>query len=143
MNDLYVFARFLAANVTDIIDPEPLNVGGIWQTLQVAALARAHRGDLAPHGAESPFKTMVNLQICAVTPNIFIQECFDEFPEPWTSDVLKGFMRVEDGHLAIPQAPGIGVELDEVEAKKHPYSEKHFLRFFEPGWERRDVAPDA
>jgi len=137
MHELHEYARFLAANVTDIINPEPLGVGGIWKCLQVAALAQAHRVDLAPHNAESPLKTMVNLHICAVTPNIFIQECFDDFLEPWTEDVLKGFVRVEDGHLPIPQAPGIGVELDEEEAGKHPYSEKHFLRMFEPGWERR------
>ena len=44
---------------------------------------------------------MVNLHICAVTPNLFIEECFDDFLEPWTEDVLKGFVRVEDGHLTI------------------------------------------
>ena len=137
IHELYDFARFLSMNVTDIIDPEPLSVGGIWKCLQVAALAEAHRVDLAPHNAESPYKTMVNLHICAVTPNIFVQECFDEFLEPWTSDVLRGFVRVEDGHLAVPQAPGIGVDLDEAEARKHPYSEHHFMRLFEPGWERR------
>ena len=137
MRDLHVFARFLAANVTDIINPEPLGVGGIWKCLQVAALAQAHRVDLAPHNAESPLKTMVNLQICAVTPNIFVQECFDDFLEPWTSDVLKGSVRVEDGHLTIPQAPGLGVELNEAEARNHPYSEDHFMRMFEPGWEQR------
>jgi len=143
MHELHEFARFLSMNVTDIINPEPLGVGGIWKCLQVAALAEARRVDIAPHNAESPFKTMVNLHICAVAPNIFIEECFDEFLEPWTEDVLKGYVRVEDGHLPIPQAPGIGVELDEEEAKKHPYSPHHFLRMFEPGWERRDVAPSG
>ncbi|MCH7740373.1 MAG: mandelate racemase/muconate lactonizing enzyme family protein [Chloroflexi bacterium] len=140
MHELHDFARFLAADVTDVINPEPLGVGGIWRTLQVAALARAHHAELALHNAESPLKTMVALQICAVTPNIFIQECFDDFLEPWTEDVLKGYMRVENGHLQMPDAPGLGVELNEAEAAKHPYGDTHFLRMFEPGWERRDVA---
>lgn len=143
MHELHDFARFLAADVTDIINPEPLGVGGIWRTLQVAALAQAHHAELAIHNAESPLKTMVNLQICAVTPNIFIQECFDDFLEPWTADVLKGFVRVRDGYLEIPQAPGLGVELDETEATKHPYSPHNFLRLFEPGWERREQALDS
>jgi len=125
--DPRLFARFLAEDVTDIVNPEPLGVGGIWRTLEVAAIARAHDCDLALH-------------ICAVTPNIFIQECFDDFLEPWTSRVLKGYLRVKDGHLEMPDAPGIGVELDEREAKKHPYSPKNFLRLFEPGWERREGA---
>ena len=83
---------------------------------------------------------MVALHIDAVTPNVFIQECFDDFLEPWVTDVLKGFHRVEDGHLTMPTAPGIGVTLNEEEAKKHPYSKSNFLRMFKPGWEKRDTA---
>jgi galactonate dehydratase len=140
MHELHDFARFLAADVTDVINPEPLGVGGIWRTIQIAGLAMAHHAELALHNAESPLKTMIALQICAVTPNIFIQECFDDFLEPWTEDVLHGYLRVENGHLQMPDAPGLGVTLDEEEAAKHPYSPKHFLRMFRPGWERRDVA---
>ncbi|NQW16924.1 MAG: mandelate racemase/muconate lactonizing enzyme family protein [Chloroflexi bacterium] len=140
MHELHDFARFLAADVTDVINPEPLGVGGIWRSIQIAGLARAHHAEIALHNAESPLKTMVALQICAVTPNIFLQECFDDFLEPWTEDVLHGYLRVENGHLQMPDAPGIGVELDEEEAMKHPYSPKHFLRMFRPDWERRDVA---
>jgi len=142
MRELHQFAEFLAANVTDVINPEPMGVGGIFRSIQVAALARAHHAEIALHNAESPLKTMVALQICAVTPNIFIQECFDDFLEPWTEEVLKGFLRVENGSLTMPDAPGLGVELDEDEARKHPYGKSNFLRMFEPGWERRDVAPD-
>ena len=83
---------------------------------------------------------MIALQIDAVTPNVFIQECFDEFLEPWVTDVLNGFVRVEDGYLKIPDEPGYGVELDEAEAAKHPYGKSNFLRMFQPGWERRDFA---
>ncbi len=143
MQELHDFARFGDAGVTASFNPEPLGVGGIWRTLQVAALAQAHHAELALHNAESPLKTMVALQICAVTPNIYIQECFDDFLEPWTGEVLKGFVRVKDGHLEIPQAPGLGVELDEDEARKHPYSKHNFLRLFQPGWERRGAAGDA
>ena len=140
MHELHDFARLLAADVTDIINPEPLGVGGIWRSLQIAGMARAHHAQLALHNAESPLKTMVALQICAVTPNIFIQECFDDFLEPWTEDVIGGYERVVDGHLRIPETPGLGVEINEEEAAKHPYSPKHFLRMFRPGWERRDAA---
>jgi galactonate dehydratase len=126
MHDLHDFVRFLAADVTDVINPEPLGVGGIRRSIQIAGLARAHHAELALHNAESPLKTMIAIQICAVTSNIFIQECFDDFLEPWTEDVLHGYLQVENGHLQMPTAPGLGVELDEEEAKKHPYSPKHF-----------------
>ena len=140
MHALHEFGEFLSHNVTDVINPEPLGVGGIWRSLQIAGIAEAHHAEIALHNAESPFKTMVALHIDAVTPNVFIQECFDDFLEPWVSDVLTGFVRVKDGHLEMPDAPGIGVELNEEEAKKHPYGKSNFLRMFRPGWEKRDTA---
>lgn len=140
MHALHEFGEFLSHNVTDVINPEPLGVGGIWRSLQIAGIAEAHHAEIALHNAESPFKTMVALHIDAVTPNVFIQECFDDFLEPWVSDVLTGFVRVKDGHLEMPDAPGIGVELNEEEAKKHPYGKSNFLRMFTPGWEKRDTA---
>jgi galactonate dehydratase len=140
MHAIHEFGEFLSHNVTDVINPEPLGVGGIWRSIQIAGIAEAHHAEIALHNAESPFKTMVALHIDAVTPNVFIQECFDDFLEPWVTDVLKGFHRVEDGHLSMPTAPGIGVTLNEEEAKKHPYGKSNFLRMFKPGWEKRDTA---
>jgi len=134
------FADFLSHKATDVINPEPLKVGGIWKSLQIAGIAAANHAEIALHNAESPFKTMVALHIDAVTPNVFIQECFDDFMEPWVSDVLSGFHRVKDGYLEMPTAQGIGVELNEKEAKKHPYGKSNFLRMFRPGWEKRDTA---
>lgn len=140
MHAIHEFGEFLSNNVTDVINPEPLGVGGIWRSLQIAGIAEAHHAEIALHNAESPFKTMVALHIDAVTPNVFIQECFDDFLEPWVNDVLTGFIKVEDGHLTMPTAPGIGVTLNEDEAKKHPYGKSNFLRMFRPGWEKRDTA---
>ena len=140
MHAIHEFGEFLSHNVTDVINPEPLGVGGIWRSLQIAGIAEAHHAEIALHNAESPFKTMVALHIDAVTPNVFIQECFDDFLEPWVSEVLSGFLRVENGYIRMPDAPGIGVELNEDEAKKHPYGRSNFLRMFRPGWEKRDTA---
>ena len=140
MHAIHEFGEFLSHNVTDVINPEPLGVGGIWRSLQIAGIAEAHHAEIALHNAESPFKTMVALHIDAVTPNVFIQECFDDFLEPWVSEVLSGFLHVENGYLRMPDAPGIGVELNEDEAKKHPYGRSNFLRMFRPGWEKRDTA---
>ena len=140
MHALHEFGEFLSENVTDVINPEPLGVGGIWRSIQIAGIAEAHHAQIALHNAESPLKTMVALHIDAITPNVFIQECFDDFLEPWTEDVIQGFHRVKDGFLEIPEAPGIGVLLNEEEAKKHPYAKTNFLRMFKPGWEKRDTA---
>jgi len=36
-------------------------------------------------------------------------------------DVFPRQLRFEDGHLLPPEEPGLGVELDEEAAKRHPF----------------------
>ena len=131
------FARLLESGVVDIIQPELLAVGGVLGLSKVAALAEAFEAFVAPHNAQSPFTTVVNVHVDAAAPNALIQECFDDFLVPWSREVLSGWARIVDGYLEVPDAPGFGVELDEAEAAKHPYADRNFLRLFEAGWERR------
>jgi galactonate dehydratase len=44
-----------------------------------------------------------------------------------------GIPVVEDGYIKVNEAPGLGVSLNEKEARKHPYGERNFLRLFESG----------
>ena len=136
MHELHDFARFLNADVTDIINPEPLGVGGVWRTLQIAGMARAHHAQLAPHNAESPLKTMIALHIDAVTPNIYIQECFDDFAPDFVREAVIGFPRVKDGYFSPPEAPGLGIDLNLDVIKEHPYRFGHF-NLFADDWQRR------
>jgi galactonate dehydratase len=136
-NTLTQFSRLLAHDCIGIVQPETLGLGGIWRTLQVAAIARAHHVELAPHNAESPVKTVIATHIGAVVPNLLIQECFDQFLEPWVYDLLQGIVTVKDGYLEVPEEPGLGIQITEAEAAKHPYGADHFLRLFSPGWESR------
>ena len=131
------FSRLLSQDCVSIIQPEPLAIGGLWRTLQVAAIAQAHHAELAPHNAESPVKTVVNAHIGSVVPNFLIQECFDQFLEPWVHELFRGMVVVKDGYLAVPQRPGLGIEINEAEAAKHPYGADNFLRLFSVGWESR------
>jgi len=131
------FARLLESGAVDIVQPELLAVGGVLGLTKVAALAEAYEAFVAPHNAQSPYTTAVNVHVDATLPNVLIQECFDEFLVPWSREVLTGWVTVRDGYLEVPDAPGFGVELNEAEAAKHPYADRNFLRLFEAGWERR------
>ena len=131
------FSRLLSQDCVSIVQPEPLSLGGIWRTIQVAALAQAHHAELAPHNAESPVKTVVNAHIDAIIPNLLIQECFDQFLEPWVQELFEGMAVMKDGYMEVPQRPGLGIEVNEAEAAKHPYGPDHFLRLFRTGWESR------
>ena len=136
-NRLSQFMELLSYRVVDIVQPETLRIGGIAGARKAAALAEAAEAFVALHQAQSPLNTAINAHIHASIPNFLIQECFDDFLDPWSREIMHGVPRVKDGSLEPSDAPGIGVELDEAEMAKHPYGESNFLRLFEDGWEKR------
>jgi galactonate dehydratase len=132
------FAELLAHNTVHILQPDPSNLGGIWKTRQVCAMVDAHYGVVAPHQAQGPISTATCVQIGACTPNLLVQELFDEFNVSWERDLVDQSPHVVDGKIAIPEGPGLGVDLNWAEVEKHPYEISNFLPLFAPGWERRE-----
>jgi galactonate dehydratase len=139
-NRLSQFVDLLAGRQVSIVQPETLSIGGISGARKAAAIAEAAEAFVALHQAQSPLNTAVNAHIHATLPNFLIQECFDDFLPSWSREIMHGVPRVEDGYLEPPDAPGIGVELDEAEMAKYPYGPNNFMRLFEEGWERRRSA---
>ena len=137
------FADLLAHDSVHILQPEPLFLGGIWRTRQVAAMADAHYAVVAPHNAQGPVCTAISRQLGACIPNFYIQESFDEFNADWTQELVDQPFLPVDGHHEVPTAPGLGIDLDWERLAGHPYEPQHLLRLFEPGWERREPVPGA
>jgi galactonate dehydratase len=123
----------------NIFQPEPMSLGGIGNTLAVANLALSHGSYIAPHQSGGPVATAVCLQLAACVPNFLIQEHFDPFNEPWTRDLVSWHPQIDpgNGHLSLPEAPGLGLELNTDVARAHPYDPDAFLNIFEEGWEQR------
>jgi len=136
-NRLSQFLELLAGRVVDIVQPETLGIGGIGGARKAAALAEAAEAFVALHQAQSPYNTAINAHINASIPNFLIQECFDDFLEPWVHEIMQGVPQVKDGYLEPSDAPGIGVIFNEEAMAKHPYGQNNFLRLFENGWEKR------
>jgi galactonate dehydratase len=136
-NRLSQFLELLEGRAVDIVQPETLGIGGIAGARKAAALAEAAEAFVALHQAQSPYNTAINAHINASIPNFLIQECFDDFLEPWVHEIMQGVPRVKAGYLEPPDAPGIGVAFDEKAMAKHPYGANNFLRLFENGWEKR------
>ena len=132
------FAELLAHNAVSILQPEPGSMGGIWRTRQVCAMADAHYGVVAPHNAQGPVSTATCVQIGACTPNLLVQEIFDEFNVAWERDLVDHPAEVIDGRIPVPNRPGLGIELNWPELEKHPYQVANFIPLFAPGWERRE-----
>jgi galactonate dehydratase len=134
------FAELLSYNAVHILQPDPSNLGGIWKTRQVCAMADAHYAVVAPHQAQGPIATATCVQIDACTPNLLVQELFDEFNVDWERELVDKPPVIVDGCIGIPDGPGLGVELNWAEVEKHPYEISNFLPLFAPGWERREGA---
>jgi len=138
------FAELLKYNSVHILQPDPSTMGGILRTRMVCAMADASYAVVAPHQAQGPIATAVCVQIGACTPNLLVQELFDEFNVDWEREIVTPPVQVVDGRIQIPDAPGLGIDVNWTEAEKHPYQVSNFLPLFTPGWERREGAqPDV
>ena len=137
------FAELLKYNTVHILQPDPSNMGGILKTRFVCAMADANYAVVAPHQAQGPISTAVCVQIGACTPNLLVQELFDEFNVGWESEVVTEPVKVVDGRIQIPSGPGLGTDVNWKEVEKHPYQVSNFLPLFAPGWERREGAGTA
>ena len=133
------FYTLAAGGGVNIFQPEPMSLGGITNTLAVANLALAHGSWIAPHQSGGPVATAVCLQLAACVPNFLIQEHFDAFNEPWVRDLVDWHPVLDpaNGRLSLPQAPGLGLDVDFNVARAHPYDPKAYLNIFKDGWEKR------
>ncbi|MBS14029.1 MAG: hypothetical protein CME19_20835 [Gemmatimonadetes bacterium] len=134
------FLRFMQARAAQIIQPDPVTCGGISELKKICAIAQAHHIQVAPHNAQGPVCTAACFHVDASTPNIMIQEIFEDFATPFASKITDYPTEIVDGHIIIPDRPGLGLDLDEEEMAKYPYDESHFLDMFgKGGWEKRNL----
>lgn len=132
------FAELLKHDVVSILQPEPLNLGGLLNARIIAGMADAHFGMIAPHSAQGPVCSAACVQLNASIPNFFIHEIFDEFNEPWEKEIVTNPVEVVNGYIDVPERPGLGIDLSVEEILKHPYQQENYLPLFKPGWERRE-----
>ncbi len=132
------FAELLKHDVVNILQPEPLNLGGLFATRKIADMVDAHFGMIAPHSAQGPVCSAACVQLNASLPNFLIHEIFDEFNEPWEREIVTNPVHVVDGYIDIPDRPGLGIDLNIEEILKHPYQQENAIPLFKPGWERRE-----
>jgi galactonate dehydratase len=130
-------AELLRYDAIDIINIEPLHMGGILGSRKVADMVDAHYGTVIPHAAQGPICTLACLHIDIATPNSWLQETFEDFNEPWERDLLTRFPRIIDGYFELPQGPGIGADLNLDEVRRHPYHDSPDMFLFEEDWHLR------
>ena len=67
-----------------------------------------------------PVATMVNIHLGLTIPNFLIQEVMRS-DVPWRDEIVTGMPEIAGGYMLPPTAPGIGVEINEAAAARHPF----------------------
>ena len=115
--NLYQFQTLLSRHAVEYLRPDVCLCGGITGTKKIAALAEAHDAQIVPHNPLSPVSLAACLQVSACIPNFAIQEYPSRTPElDGSADLLGegiavGLAEPVGGFIAIPEGPGIGLEL--------------------------------
>lgn len=138
--ELYTKAEFrpvFERGATDIINPDICNCGGILELKEIAAMAEPYGIVVSPHNYNSTtIGLAATVQLCAAIPNFLITEYFVNFEEVGR-EVAPNALVARDGYIALPAAPGLGVELDEEALARRPYQEFPARRI----WQVSDEGP--
>jgi galactonate dehydratase len=114
------FLPLLTDSLIDVAQPDVCHAGGITEVRKISSLCETFGVVMAPHNPLGPVATMVNVHLALTTPNFLIQEVM-RADVPWRQEVFSGMPEIKDGHILPPLGIGIGMELNESEAAKHPF----------------------
>ena len=126
------FRTIFERRAADIINPDVCNCGGILELRDIAAMAEPYHIAVSPHNYNSTTLGLAaTLQAAAGMPNFLIAEYFVNFELVGQKIALKPF-EVEDGFVALPTAPGLGIDLDEAALAQYPYQVFPRRKFRQP-----------
>lgn len=123
------FLTLLQAGAIAVAQPDVCHAGGLTEVRRIAALCDTFGVSMAPHNPLGPVATMVNIHLGFATPNFLIQEVMRS-DVPWRDEVVQGGAPIEDGHVLPPQAPGIGIEIDDAAAARHPWQDARPIQWY-------------
>lgn len=125
------FREVFERRACHVIQPDLSHCGGLWEARKIAALAETYSMAVAPHNPNGPIATAAAVHFALATPNWLIQEAISS-DVPWRDEVLDHPLEVVAGTIAAPDRPGLGVEIDERAAAKHPFQPEAEQRYFHP-----------
>jgi galactonate dehydratase len=131
MTHLAAFRDLLEKRACSVIQPDITHCGGFTEARRIGALAEAYRVAMAPHNPQGPVSTAASLEFGFATPSYVICESVHQ-DVPWRQEVVsEGFVVEKKGRTVRPnQRPGLGIEINEAEVKKHPFQQELLQRSF-------------
>jgi L-alanine-DL-glutamate epimerase-like enolase superfamily enzyme len=103
--------EWLEKRVSQILMTEPLWTGGIGETRKIAILAETFGIPIVLHNIAGPVGHAACMHLGAHIPNLFMVESVRAFAKTYFPLLSNLAPAVQQGTLAIPEGPGLGVEL--------------------------------
>ena len=117
------FVPYFESRACHVIQPDLCHCGGLLEAKKIAAMAETYQMGVAPHNPLGPVANAVALHFALSTPNFLIQE--DMLSDvPWRWDVVQSSLETRDGYWLPCEKPGLGIEVNEREAAKHPFKQE-------------------
>lgn len=126
---IHEFRDLITRGAANVLQPDATLVGGLAEAHKVAVLAEAWGMTLSPHcGGLTAVGVAANVHFSAAAPTFSVLE-YDATPnQPLRDSLLRDQPfapnRVVDGCLAVPEAPGLGIEVDESVLERYPYQRR-------------------
>jgi L-alanine-DL-glutamate epimerase-like enolase superfamily enzyme len=102
----------------DLLEPDIPRSGGAIETRRIAELAEMYYMSIAPHNMASTVTAIAAAHICSTIPNFLALEYHSRNIQLW-STMLDLKHPIVDGYIAVPDGPGLGIELDEEALRPH------------------------
>ncbi|MHB1628929.1 MAG: mandelate racemase/muconate lactonizing enzyme family protein [Bacilli bacterium] len=106
------FRKMIEQQAVAIVAPDFQKAGGLSEALRIAEFADMYYMLVAPHNISSPVGTMASVHVSACIPNFLALE-WHSSDVPFWADLIHEGALIEDGHIAAPNRPGLGVTLNE------------------------------
>jgi L-alanine-DL-glutamate epimerase-like enolase superfamily enzyme len=117
----YQARQLLEAEAVHILQPDASKAGGVTETKKIADLAAAFRRPFAPHTSMSGLNAAASLHLLSACSNALIYEADVAPRNPFRDELTSPVGQVgAGGCVEPPDAPGLGVEVDETVFTRYP-----------------------
>jgi len=113
------FIELMDRGRIDVVQVDLTRVGGFTEAMKVASLAVDRGLPVVNHGFTTYVNVAAALHFLNAIPNSFILEFVAEEETTLRDHVTRQRIEAVDGMLEIPQAPGLGVDLDDDAIEKY------------------------
>ena len=118
LSTMLAFRGLFDARALDVVMPDIKWIGGISAFREIANLAAAYDVEVSPHNMSGPIATAASVHLSAVLGNFLALE-YGYAGVPWRDELVAGTEIVQDGHIPLPTAPGLGIAWDAHAARRH------------------------